>query len=82
MRGIKALNLFLGDNGFEGYEEHITFLKKLYELRSSGEAHIKGKNYKKICRYFGLQGNNYTEVFNRLLRKANDFLIYLENSLK
>lgn len=81
LRGINALKQFFGENDFQGFEDHIKFLKKLYELRSGSGAHIKGKNYNKICKYFGLQGNNYTEVFNNLLGKANDFLIYVEGCI-
>lgn len=82
LRGIKALGEFLSVNGFKGFEEHITFLNKLYKLRSSGVAHLKGKNYQKDSRYFHLTGDNYTESFTEILVKANAFLRYLRDSLK
>lgn len=82
LRGINALGEFLSVNGFKGFEDHITFLKKLYKLRSSGVAHLKGENYQKDSRYFHLTGDNYTESFTEILVKANAFLCYLRDSLK
>lgn len=59
------------------HEEHIGFLRKLQNLRSSGAAHRKGSGYQKIASEFGITSSSLIAVFEEILRKANDSLEFL-----
>jgi hypothetical protein len=59
------------------YEEHIDFLRKLQNLRSTGVAHRKGSDYQKISDEFGITSSSLIAVFEEILRKANDLLEFL-----
>jgi hypothetical protein len=63
------------------HEAHIDFLRKLQNLRSSGAAHRKGSAYQKIAKDFGVTSSSLITVFEEILRKANDFLDFLENAI-
>lgn len=64
------------------HEEYIEFLRKLQNLRSSGAAHRKGSGYQKIAEYFGVTSSSLITVFEQILRKANDFLEFLDKVVK
>ena len=53
------------------------FLRKLQTLRSSGSAHRKGSNYRKIAAEFGVNSINLRSVFLGILRKALSVLDFL-----
>lgn len=78
--GISKLERWLSEQGIPEFEPHIKFLRNLQELRSTGTGHRKGKGYEKIKQEFGLSGNNFAEVFDRILTKANTFLSFLMES--
>ena len=59
------------------HEEHIGFLRKLQNLRSSGAAHRKGSGYQKIANDFGVTSSSLITVFEEILRKANGLLEFL-----
>ncbi|NLM15303.1 MAG: hypothetical protein GX218_05535 [Clostridiaceae bacterium] len=59
------------------YEEHIDFLRKLQNLRSTGVAHRKGSDYQKIADEFGVTSGSLVAVFGEILRRANDLLEFL-----
>lgn len=61
----------------EDYEHHISFLRKLQELRSSGAAHRKGRNYRKIVADFGAENQNLRGVFCAILEHAISLLEFL-----
>ncbi|MBS0184144.1 MAG: hypothetical protein JSS39_17295 [Nitrospira sp.] len=61
-------------HGVQGCEEHVEFLRKLQNLRSSGVAHRKGDNYQKIAREFGVESYTLRTVFQGILRRAVAFL--------
>jgi hypothetical protein len=64
-----------------GHEDHINFLRKLQNLRSSGSAHRKGKEYQKIANEFGISSASLITVFEEILKKSNAFLEFLEQSV-
>ena len=63
------------------HEEHIQFLRILQNLRSSGTAHRKGSNYKKIAEEIGVNNSSLSEVFTGILTKANNLLEFLKDSV-
>lgn len=75
-RGIALLEAALHLNNFEGAEIHIAFLRKLQNLRSSGSAHRKGRNYLKIAEHFGVENQSLRHVFANILNSASDTLDY------
>lgn len=66
-KGISKLARFLTENGFNGFEEHISFLRELQDLRSKGTAHRKGSGYPKIAKKFQLEELGTDEAFRRIL---------------
>jgi len=63
--------------GIEGSEDHVSFLRKLQNLRSSSSAHRKGSNYRKIATEFGVESQDLRTVFAGILHKALALLDYL-----
>ena len=74
---ISRLELALAECGVPDAEKHIAFLRKLQELRSSGSAHRKGTNYRKIATEFGVDSQSLRAVFRGILRRALDVLEFL-----
>ena len=56
----------------------IEFLRNLQRLRSTGIAHLKGKNYDKIRKEFGIGEKELSKVFDEILIKAIRVLNSLE----
>jgi hypothetical protein len=56
---------------------HISFLRKLQDLRSSGTAHRKGTRYQKVAAEFDIQDRDLRDVFASILRRSIQFLEYL-----
>lgn len=81
--GIGCLEIALNACGVENAEDYISFLRKLQNLRSSGSAHRKGSNYKKIAKKFGIESHNLRSVVAGILWKSVevlDFFILLLRS--
>lgn len=77
-KGISKLEIWLKNvKGESDCEEHIKFLRNLYELRSSGIGHRKGSGYTKISKVFKINGNNYKTVFKEIMTSANKFLDFM-----
>ena len=76
LKGIGWLEIALNSCGVEDAAEHITFLRKLQSLRSSGSAHLKGSKYQKIAKDFGIESQSLQEVFAGILSKALEVLDY------
>lgn len=77
MKDISKFEEFLKVNKLSDYKNHITFLRDLQELRSSGVAHRKSEKYVKIARKFEINRKNLIEVFEEILSKAISLLDYL-----
>jgi hypothetical protein len=75
---IARLEKFIVGLPVDGSEDHIKFLRDLQSLRSSGAAHRKGSNYKKIAKTFGVDDQNLRSVFEGILVKAIQYLEFLE----
>jgi hypothetical protein len=78
LKGIGKFERFLAASSAAGYEPHITFLRTLQELRSTGSAHRKGAKYEKAAMRLSIHDKDSREVFTELLRRATDLLAYLE----
>ncbi len=81
-RGIGLLETTLHVNGIEGADVHITFLKKLQSLRSSGSAHRKGRNYLKIAKHFDIETQSLRDVFIEILNGATNVLDFFITLIK
>ena len=73
-KGLGKLGAFLNETGFQRCEWAMEFLKNLQNLRSTGSAHRKGKNYQKIVGKLDIQLAKKGEAFEVLLRTAVDVL--------
>lgn len=76
-KGISKLEKWLQSQEAIGYENHISFLRNLQNLRSSGTGHRKGKEYEKNSNIFGLLEKSRIDVFEEILQKTNAFLEYM-----
>ena len=76
-RGIDYLEAALDSCQVKNTENHISFLRKLQRLRSSGAAHLKGKNYQRSSKSFNLGKLGLRQGFAEILRQAVDFLEFL-----
>jgi hypothetical protein len=77
---ISRLESALRAKGVSGFEPHIAFLRKLQELRSSGAAHRKGDNYRKIAGEFQVDDQNLRAVFSGILARVLDVLDFLTSA--
>ena len=76
-RGIDYLEAALDSCQVKNTENPISFLRKLQRLRSSGAAHLKGKNYQRSSKSFNLGKLGLRQGFAEILRQAVDFLEFL-----
>ncbi len=74
---IDTLQEALDAIGVTDYDEHVSFLRNLQNLRSSGSAHRKGKRYSTAAEKFGMTEHHRQDVFKMILESACDFLSYL-----
>lgn len=74
---IAKLEEALSNIGAKGFETHISFLRKLQDLRSSGAAHRKGKSYKRIATEFGSAEHGLREIVTQILFSSVELLEYL-----
>lgn len=81
MKGISKFEEWLKVKGVTGYEQHISFLRDLQTLRSTGTGHRKGKDYLKISSKFQLSENDKKADFERILKSAISFVDFLKLSL-
>lgn len=69
-RGIDKFESFLKSKQCEHTEEIVQFLRDLQQLRSTGTAHRKGRNYQKVIDRLGLRGRNAPDVMRTVLERA------------
>jgi hypothetical protein len=74
---IARLEAALHACGLEDGADHVVFLRKLQNLRSSSTAHRKGTNYLKIAKDFDVENQNLRSVFSGILKQALAVLDYL-----
>jgi hypothetical protein len=79
---IARLEAALSACGVSDFEPHIEFLRKLQNLRSSGAAHRKGENYRKIADEFQVDSQNLRSVFAGILAKALDALKFFISTVQ
>ena len=77
IRGISKLQTWLSENGATDYEKHITFLRNLQELRSTGTGHRKGKKYDKVSKLFNIDQKSLIDVYEQILSQADEFIMFL-----
>jgi hypothetical protein len=73
---IARLEAALTACGVQDIADHISFLRKLQNLRSSSAAHRKGSNYQKIANEFGIESQSLRVVFAGILSKGLELLDY------
>jgi hypothetical protein len=73
---ITRLEAALRVCGLEDFNGHISFLRKLQNLRSSSAAHRKGSNYLKIAKDFEIESQNLRQVFSGILLQALNVMDY------
>lgn len=74
---ISRLEFALRERRVPDFELQIAFLRKLQDLRSSGVAHRKGSDYRKIAEEFHVDSQSLRTVFSRVLSKSLDVLDFL-----
>ena len=83
LRGsISRLEVVLNTCDASNASEHVGFLRKLQELRSSGSSHRKGQKYKTAIGHFDTEGGDLASVFENILWQVVAFLDYLINLVK
>ena len=80
LKGISKLERWIkAHEGYE-YEKHIAFLRSLWDLRSSGVGHAKGKKYQKAVKAFAIDDIPLPDVYDNILRDADSYLRYMISS--
>ena len=82
-QSIGSLEIAFNSCGIKDAGDHISFLRKLQSLRSTGTAHRKGSNYKELAEKFGIESHSLCSVFAGILWQAVDvldFFIFLLRS--
>jgi len=79
---ISRLEFALRERRVPGFEPQIAFLRKLQDLRSSGAAHRKGSDYRKIAEEFHVDSQSLRTVFSGTLGKALDVLDFLISAVR
>jgi len=77
-RGITKLERLLGEEGITNCEEHIKFLRRLQNLKSTTASHRKGNEYKKAEGDWEIGRKRYKDVYCEILDHATRLLEFLE----
>ena len=73
-KGITKFDKYLKAKNYLNSDRDIAALRVLQNLRSSGAAHAKGKNFDKIQKSVGLDRHSPRTVFRNLLNGVNQML--------
>lgn len=79
---IGRLEAALQTTEIKDYIEHIAFLRKLQNLRSSSSAHRKGSNYQKISKEFGVDTQSLNTVLEKIMESAINFLDFMDSIIQ
>lgn len=74
-KGISKLARYLESLQVDRREECVSFLRDLQDLRSSGVAHRKGKNYDHVSARFGIGEKELIRVFEEILAQASNLVV-------
>lgn len=80
-RGITKLQKFLALHGIPNSEQIVSFLRNLYDLRSTGVGHRKGQRYQKIAKSFKFDEEDKIKIFEDLLNQLIIFFDALEGEI-
>jgi hypothetical protein len=69
-KGITKFQKFLESQNLKDSASVISFLRNLWDLRSTGIGHRKGENYQKAAAVFGIGQRDLGTVFDGMLRQA------------
>ncbi len=78
-KGITMLEKFLDHYQLQNFSEHVTFLRRLQNLRNR-VVHKKGKDDPEVSAYFQLDEKDLSDVFDSILTRAISFLDYLREN--
>ncbi len=76
-KSISKFERYLENHQYPSTDRDIGLLRTLQDLRSSGAAHAKGKNFDKIRKKVGLDVGSPKDVFRSLLVRVNQMLDHL-----
>ena len=79
---INLLKRVFSDLGINNASAHISFLKDLQNLRSTGTAHRKGSNYEKIIDTFGGEYKTLQSISSNIISSAVAFICYIDELVK
>lgn len=79
LKGISRLEKACQARGVSDYAEHISFLRDLQDLRSSGAAHLKGSNYRKIAAKLGFDAHTLRKVFEGFIIKGLAYVRWMNS---
>ncbi len=63
-------------------EGNVQMLRDLQKLRSTGSAHRKGTEYRKLAKTLGLESGDLSDYFRALLVRAAEFLTFLGKTIE
>ncbi len=78
-KGIGLFNIFLNENNHPDTQHIIGFLRNLYNVRSTGVGHRKGKSYKTAIERLEVKPSNFMSSFKNVLATTNQILDQLSN---
>lgn len=79
---INRLEILFKKYNLPDYESHVSFFRKVQDIRSTGAAHSGNeKNYSKAAEKIGLTDNNYYEVIKDILERFQTFFQWLESHI-
>jgi len=79
-KGITKLHNFLAVKGVQSFDDHIRFLRNLWDLRH-GAGHRKGESYVRAARFFGVGERGFVSSFAGILCDSTALLKFLRAAL-
>ena len=78
---IRILEIVCKNSNVEGADRHISYLRKIQDLRSSGSAHRKGKKYAKVSKQYGVEDRDLRAVFSEILEQGVEALDFFATAV-